>query len=319
MYDIIGDIHGHAEELKKLLQKLGYHTEKGLWQHKSRKCIFVGDYIDRGPAIRETLQIIKGMVDNGNAIALMGNHEFNALAYHYKPNHGDYLRRHNTKNTIQHAQTLAQFYFHREEWNEYLKWFYSLPLFLEIDGIRIVHACWDQDHMNWLQNSYPVKEADIIQPLLKSRQDVSFSLLTQELLVRAHDRSLKEYEVIEDVLKGKEIDIPSEYAWKDKDGIPRTKNRIKWWKEPYSSTHGEFLFHCPIPLQDIPFNQEIELNIYPGEDPPVFFGHYWLEHPTPDIMGTNVICLDYSVAKDGKLVAYQWNKGEEIDTSHFIY
>ncbi len=74
MYDIIGDIHGHAEALKELLIKLAYQSIRGVWQHPERKVIFVGDYIDRGPAIRETLQIVRTMADNEKAIALMGNH-----------------------------------------------------------------------------------------------------------------------------------------------------------------------------------------------------------------------------------------------------
>ncbi len=46
MYDIIGDIHGHAEALKELLGNLGYKSIRGVWQHSNRKVIFVGDYID---------------------------------------------------------------------------------------------------------------------------------------------------------------------------------------------------------------------------------------------------------------------------------
>lgn len=67
MYDIIGDIHGYAALLKRMLEKLGYKKTGGSWHQPGRKMIFVGDYIDRGPEIRETLQIIKGMVDNNNA------------------------------------------------------------------------------------------------------------------------------------------------------------------------------------------------------------------------------------------------------------
>lgn len=55
MYDIIGDIHGYAEPLQRLLEKLDYTESNGTWRHPDRKVIFVGDYIDRGPAIRETL------------------------------------------------------------------------------------------------------------------------------------------------------------------------------------------------------------------------------------------------------------------------
>ena len=76
MYDFLGDIHGHCTELEQLLSKLGYKQKAGTWQHPSRKVIFVGDYIDRGPQIRETLAIVRSMTESGNAIALMGNHEY---------------------------------------------------------------------------------------------------------------------------------------------------------------------------------------------------------------------------------------------------
>ena len=50
MYDIIGDIHGHADTLIQLLQKLGYKKNKqGAFQHPTRKVFFVGDFIDRDP------------------------------------------------------------------------------------------------------------------------------------------------------------------------------------------------------------------------------------------------------------------------------
>ncbi len=153
MYDIIGDIHGHAEPLKRLLEKLGYAESNGSWQHPQRKAIFVGDYIDRGPEIRETLQIVKGMTDGGNAIALLGNHEYNAMAFHYKEE-GVPLRKNNKKNTKQHEATLAQFNDHSEEWRMYLDWFYTLPLFFEDKGIRVVHACWDEDHIQWLKDNF---------------------------------------------------------------------------------------------------------------------------------------------------------------------
>jgi hypothetical protein len=55
-----------------MLAKLGYKKRGDSWHQPGRKVIFVGDYIDRGPEIRETLQIIKRMVDSDNAIALSG-------------------------------------------------------------------------------------------------------------------------------------------------------------------------------------------------------------------------------------------------------
>ena len=49
MYDLIGDIHGHADELTELLTKLDYKLCNGAWSHDHRMVIFLGDYIDRGP------------------------------------------------------------------------------------------------------------------------------------------------------------------------------------------------------------------------------------------------------------------------------
>src|SRR5687768_4435629 len=109
MYDLVGDIHGHAQPLKELLHKMDYKEEHGVWQHPHRKVIFVGDYIDRGPAIRETLQIVRSMEQTGNAIALMGNHEYNALAYRHQKGDGSFLRSHNEQHTNQHRQTMLQF------------------------------------------------------------------------------------------------------------------------------------------------------------------------------------------------------------------
>ena len=68
MYDLIGDIHGHASELVKLLAALGYSKHKGVYKHPERQAIFLGDFIDRGPQIRETLEIVRPMIDSNAAI-----------------------------------------------------------------------------------------------------------------------------------------------------------------------------------------------------------------------------------------------------------
>jgi len=84
-FDIIGDIHGCAEELKKLLEKLGYricgHRETGpmsgpVWAHpKGRIAVFLGDLVDRGEGIVETLRLVYNMVETGHALCVPGNHE----------------------------------------------------------------------------------------------------------------------------------------------------------------------------------------------------------------------------------------------------
>lgn len=299
MYDIIGDIHGHADKLTKLLEKMDYSNTHGYWQHPTHKAIFVGDFIDRGPQIREVLHIVKNMVDNDQAHAVMGNHEFNAIAYAFQQSDGSFLRSHNDMHNRQHQATLDQFSAHPEEWNEWLNWFHQLPLFLEIDGIRVVHACWDQKHIEWLKRNHG-------------------GMLSESLLIEAHVKESKSNEVIEETLKGKEMNVPEHCVWYDKDGHARTSNRIKWWINKSNATHDAFLFNCPDMLHGIPVPDDIDISVYPSDAPPVFFGHYWLEDKWPVIQSENVICLDYSVAKGGSLVAYKWSGEKVLNKDHFV-
>lgn len=95
-YDIIGDVHGCATQLEALLDGLGYarRDTDGSYCHPARKAVFVGDLIDRGPEQLRVLQLVKGMVDADSAQMVLGNHEFNAMAYatEWPIGSGKYLR-----------------------------------------------------------------------------------------------------------------------------------------------------------------------------------------------------------------------------------
>jgi hypothetical protein len=71
-FDIIGDIHGHADALRRLLDVLGYREIETGFQYPDRRAIFMGDFVDRGPEQRAVLQIAKSMCDAGSAFAVMG-------------------------------------------------------------------------------------------------------------------------------------------------------------------------------------------------------------------------------------------------------
>lgn len=86
-FDIIGDVHGCRGELETLLARLGYGwtaTDSPfyprLYSHpEGRKALFVGDLVDRGPHILETLGLVKNMVEAGTAYCVPGNHEAKLL------------------------------------------------------------------------------------------------------------------------------------------------------------------------------------------------------------------------------------------------
>ncbi|MES2789580.1 MAG: polynucleotide kinase-phosphatase [Planctomycetota bacterium] len=89
-YDIIGDVHGCADELELLLEQLGYArtslTEKDpvwgetLYRHPAgRQAVFVGDLVDRGPRVLDTLRIVRNMVQHGSGLCVPGNHDIKLL------------------------------------------------------------------------------------------------------------------------------------------------------------------------------------------------------------------------------------------------
>jgi protein phosphatase len=76
-FDVIGDVHGCGTELEMLLARLGYDVDSaGLWRSPAgRTPVFVGDFVDRGPRIADTLRIAMRMVAAGVALAVPGNHD----------------------------------------------------------------------------------------------------------------------------------------------------------------------------------------------------------------------------------------------------
>jgi protein phosphatase len=76
-FDIVGDVHGCCDELEELLRLLGYVVdEAGAWRHPDgRRPVFLGDLVDRGPRIVDTLKTVMAMVRAGVALCVPGNHD----------------------------------------------------------------------------------------------------------------------------------------------------------------------------------------------------------------------------------------------------
>lgn len=64
----IGDIHGYADVLRRLLDLVQPTPEDQL--------ITVGDYVDRGPDSRGVLDLLIPLHEKGQLIAIRGNHDF---------------------------------------------------------------------------------------------------------------------------------------------------------------------------------------------------------------------------------------------------
>lgn len=133
-YDVIGDLHGHADKLVGLLKQLGYVERSSTWRHSDRQAIFIGDLIDRGPAQRDTVDLARSMVEAGTAQMVLGNHEFNAIAWATPDpeSRGDYLSTRSeevgARNRHQHKAFLADVGEGSPAHSAYIGWFRSLPL-----------------------------------------------------------------------------------------------------------------------------------------------------------------------------------------------
>ena len=309
-YDIIGDIHGQAEKLEALLSELGYRNTFGAYRHPdpNRTVIFVGDFIDRGPRQIDTVNIVRKMVDAGTAKAVMGNHELNAISWHtaHPNNLGEYLRPHHgnkgANNRHQHSAFLLEVENHPKIHAEIIDWFLTLPLWLDLPDLRVVHACWHQKIMT------------LMKPLLTP----DFRL-TKEAMLVAGLHGTKEFKLVEIITKGLETDLPNGLRYLDGDGTERHSVRIRWWDEQ-STTYRDLAImpkgddESQLPLLDVPKESH---PIY-DHSKPLFFGHYWMIG-APQIINSSMACVDYSAARNEcPLVAYRWDGEKSLRENKFL-
>ena len=305
-FDFIGDIHGHHDALVSLLRKLGYTPDDTTWSHpEDRQVVFLGDYIDRGPKILETLTLVRSMVESGDAIAIMGNHEFNYIAWQ-TPWPGDdreWCRAHTPSNHKQVAETLAALEGQETDWME---WLCTLPPAWEADGVRAVHACWNHEAIATLQEAYNGAEG---------RWSTDF--------IREASRKGSElYNAVEGAMKGPEIALPEHAAYEDAQGKRRTQARVAWWHPPRL---GEPIGPQLVPANDVVTDLLSDASPWPTDaanspgSPLTFFGHYWLLSDPPRPLSKHAICLDYSVAKNGFLCAYQYKGESEANEHHLVW
>lgn len=298
--DFVGDIHGHAAALEALLRQLGYRETAGAWRHPDRHMVFVGDFIDRGPEQLRTIDMVRRMMDAGSARAVMGNHEFNATAWATQDPErpGKFLRVRGSKNRMQHQVFLDAVGNDSELHREVVGWFKTLPLWLEIGGVRVVHACW-----------HPPMQA-----LLAPHLDVE-NRLTEEGWLAATRKGTDAFKAAEILLKGMEVSLPDGVTFFDEDGIERRRTRTKWWDVSADTYRAAAIVdettRGRMPDTIMPASDRV-----PGAgDAITMIGHYWLKSAVPYLTSARVACLDFSVARGGLLASYAYDGEPELDLS----
>lgn len=293
--DIVGDIHGEIDALLQLLEHLGY-DEQG--RHKEgRRLIFVGDLCDRGPDSVAVIQKVQTLIEQGKAQCVLGNHELNLLNQYIREGNNWFYNNPNHPDTKKNFPSVTA---HPEQRQAILDFFASLPLALDSNELRVVHACWHQESFDRLRQgrftqaleAYQFfeqateqqgQESGVIQLAEQERaqlgQDMYNEHKTPPLLLHIAQKECFEQmgNPVRVISSGTEqiAETPFFAA-----GKWRMTNRTPWWEN---------------------YRQEI----------PVVTGHYWRQFdPTKQsrlftqIKPTqwygaknNVFCVDYSVGK----------------------
>lgn len=128
---LIGDIHGCLSELDALLAKLP----------RNARLIFLGDYIDRGPDSRGTIERL--LQEKHRSIFLRGNHEQMLFDYFHNPNNPGTLLWLRSVNGG--PQTLASYGLgpdavYADLPKTHRDFIENLPLYYEADHFIAVHA-----------------------------------------------------------------------------------------------------------------------------------------------------------------------------------
>jgi hypothetical protein len=309
-YDVIGDIHGHAAELESLLQRLEYVRRDGVWRHPERCAVFVGDLVDRGPENVRTCQIVMDMMAADSALAVMGNHEFNHITLATPdPDHpGEFLRPHTEKNLKQTAKTYAEFNKSSDLRDKALAWMRTLPLWLELPGLRVVHASWSENARHTLASCLDDRHA-----------------LKPASLIAASQKGNPIHAARDTLLNGPERRLPNGLSFKDGEGHERHEARIRWWLLGGSDLSWRDALEVP----DAATASKLPTSVFPQQglpaidrnSPPVIFGHYWMKKPLNVLTPLNPrhACVDASVARGGSLAAYRFSGEADLCDKHFAY
>lgn len=285
--DFIGDVHGHADRLALLLRRLGYRSRGPAFRHPRRYTIFLGDILNRGPQIPEAMRIVRAMVDCGQATLILGNHEvFNLCHTRHQPHFRTATAWHK-KLRKQCQTTLSAFQGKNGARLELMEWLFHQPLWVATPTYRAVHACWDARAIVRLGSNH------LRLPDLDLATGPRFHALRQIL------------------------DGPS-LRMERGGGLPPVTVRVKWWNAQLP-TWRKAAFSGRQDLADagLPGLRRSMTHGYPGNLPPVFFGHYGFAKPAAPV-APNAACLDLAVAQGGPICAYRWQGERRLRVDSFV-
>ena len=241
--DIVGDVHGEIDALDSLLGHLGYDWRRD--SSEGRRLVFVGDLTDRGPDSPAVVDKVRCLVEAGRAQCVIGNHELSLLRHVEKHANSWYV-----KGEPDEWPTEVPDAAEKERIGKFLK---TLPMVLERDDLRVVHACWhaesiesirkQQDRFDsvaefykYCEGSRPVTEEE--QELTKRKeaevQEFGHDLCNpdwQAKMLPANAEWSRRYQMsnpVRVVTSGEEAIADTQFF---SAGKWRMLNRVRWWDQ----------------------------------------------------------------------------------------
>lgn len=219
--DIVGDVHGEIDALRDLLNHLGYGQDGD--KDPGRCLVFVGDLVDRGPDSPSVVRLVKKLSEAGRAFSVMGNHELNILLNRRREGNewffGERSRAPGSPPAV-NADPSTQ--------RECIHFFANMPLCLEREDIRVVHACWDKEAVSKAAQATSVlslfeEHRILIENRVQAKRQSGAPEIPQEAAL--FHQNLNPVKVL---LSGPEERTPQPY-WAG--GRFRHLRRSPWWKE----------------------------------------------------------------------------------------
>jgi hypothetical protein len=304
--DIIGDVHGEINALNDLLGHLGHSFDGS--HPEGRRLVFVGDLTDRGPDSPAVVHLVTSLIEKGAAQCVMGNHELNILLG--KERHGNGWFYGKAEVLDRSGRVVPQALADDGAREKTLRLFRSLPLALEREDLRIVHACWSADAVA------RVREAGDVVALHRDTEAAIRADLNLRGVTDSSERGLamQNGNPIKVLTSGPECRTDRPYY---AGGKMRNEARVPWWRDDRETVPCVCGHYWRVLLE--------------GEDDDGLFDR---SRPYEWLGNGRVMCIDYSVGKrwrerlDGRtagsfatsLVALRWpertlltDRGEQIN------
>jgi hypothetical protein len=260
---VIGDIHGEIQALDALLDRLKRDPET-----QDRLLVFIGDLCDRGPDSVGVIRRVRELVDQGRALAILGNHEINLLANDAKDGSGWFFDSREASDTPFYAPFARASARERPEIRDFLC---SLPLAVRMPGLRIVHAAWDPASIQAIAD---VPRGHILELIHEQELKILQAARTDDL----HARYRAELERWGKQLEDPDDPPPYLDAVADFESLEQRLNPIKRLTSGIEA-------RSPQPFFSGNRWRYSDRTAWWNEDPdptPVLIGHYWRLFESPD-------------------------------------